>query len=365
MGGGVFIMEGGTLTVAGGFNVSGNSVAGGTATSAGSAFGSGLFLQGAGTLTFDPATSKSQTISDKIADEKGVIAGGYVAPSGFGTGGSWGIVKNGAGTLTLSGANSYTGGTTVNAGTLSVSADDNLGGSAGALHLNGGALEVTGTTFGSTSRAVSIGSSGGAFKISDASHAFEITQSLTGSGGLTKDGGGTLVVSGANTYSGTTSVDAGTLRANALDAFSANSAHVLAAGTVLDLNDISQTLGSLAGAGNVNLGTATLTAGSNNTSTTFSGIMSGAGSFDKAGSGTTTLSGANTYMGGTTISAGTLQLGSGGTTGSIVGDVANSGTLAFNRSNAFSFSGFISGTGGLQQKGAGTTILTGANTYSE
>ena len=76
------------------------------------------------------------------------------------------------------------------------------------------------------------------------------------------------------------------------------------------------------------------------------------------------LTGANSYTGGTTISAGTLQLGNGGTTGSIVGDVTDNGTLAFNRSDAITFGGVVSGTGSLTQLGAGTTTLTGTNTYT-
>ena len=68
------------------------------------------------------------------------------------------------------------------------------------------------------------------------------------------------------------------------------------------------------------------------------------------------LHGANTYTGGTTISSGTLQLGNGGTSGSIIGDVTNNGIFAVNRSDAFSFGGVISGSGAFQQNGTGTTI---------
>jgi autotransporter-associated beta strand protein len=76
------------------------------------------------------------------------------------------------------------------------------------------------------------------------------------------------------------------------------------------------------------------------------------------------LSGANTYTGGTTISAGTLQIGNGGTTGSIVGNVTNNGVLAFNRSDIVTFAGVISGAGSVSQIGPGTTILTGTSTYA-
>ena len=87
---------------------------------------------------------------------------------------------------------------------------------------------------------------------------------------------------------------------------------------------------------------------------TYADVISGTGSVTKSGTGTTTLTGTNTYTGGTTISAGTLQVGAGGTTGSIVGNVLNNGVLAFNRSDATTFDGVISGTGSLTKSGAGT-----------
>jgi len=74
-------------------------------------------MQGSGTLTFAPGSGQAQTISNVIADEKGVVAAGYTPPSGF-TPGSWGLTLNGAGSLTLSAANEYSGGSNVLAGTL-------------------------------------------------------------------------------------------------------------------------------------------------------------------------------------------------------------------------------------------------------
>ena len=93
-------------------------------------------------------------------------------------------------------------------------------------------------------------------------------------------------------------------------------------------------------------------------------VVSGTGSLVQAGSGTTILTANNTYAGGTTISAGTLQIGNGGTTGSIVGDVTDNATLAFNRSDTVTFAGLVSGTGELQQIGTGTTVLTSDSTYT-
>lgn len=87
-------------------------------------------------------------------------------------------------------------------------------------------------------------------------------------------------------------------------------------------------------------------------------------SVEKSGSGTLQLLGTNFYLGGTTITEGTLQLGNGGTTGSIVGDVQNNGTLAINRSNDLSFDGAISGNGALTKDGGSNLTLNAANTHT-
>jgi autotransporter-associated beta strand protein len=101
--------------------------------------------------------------------------------------------------------------------------------------------------------------------------------------------------------------------------------------------------------------TDTLTLGAN---------ISGAGALSKAGAGTLILTGSNTYGGGTTITGGTLQLGNGGASGSITGNVVDNGTFAINRSDTFAFGGVISGSGAFAQIGPGTTVLTAANTYA-
>jgi autotransporter-associated beta strand protein len=129
-------------------------------------------------------------------------------PSGS-TGGS--LVKTGTGTLTLSGTNTYTGGTTFAGGTVSVSSDANLGDAAGSLTFNGGTLQITGTAFNTTARAVVMGAGSGTFDIANAANSFTVNQGLTGTGGLTKTGAGTLWLSGTNTYTGATTVSAGTL----------------------------------------------------------------------------------------------------------------------------------------------------------
>ena len=137
-----------------------------------------------------------------------------------------------------------------------------------------------------------------------------------------------------------TNVIGGTLQLSGGSAIADTGAVALAntAGVVLALQS-SETIGSLAGGGatggNVALNANTLTAGGNNATTTFAGVMSGAGALTKAGTGIFTLAGANTYTGTTTINAGTLEIGSGGTTGSISSaKLRDNGTLSFNRSDA-------------------------------
>jgi subtilase-type serine protease len=187
---------------------------------------------------------------------------------------------------------------------------------------------------------------------------------ISGSGSVSKNGAGILTLTGNNTFSGPTNIDGGTLRMGIANALSASTPVTVASGAAFDLNNFNQTIGSLAGAGNVSLGTATLTAGGNNSDTTFSGVMSGGGGFTKTGTGTMILSGANTFTGTTTISAGTLQLGNGGTSGSVAGNIVDNSILAINRSDSFILGNTISGTGAVRHNGTGTTTLTAANTFT-
>jgi autotransporter-associated beta strand protein len=123
-----------------------------------------------------------------------------------------------------------------------------------------------------------------------------------------------------------------------------------ASAATLTSNQGSHTIGvniSLASALGANISAGTFTV---------SGIVSGAGALTKSGAGTLLLSGANTYSGGTTVSAGTLQIGTGGAVGSVVGNITNNAQLTFNRSNA-STAGVIDGAGTLTKQGAGTLTV--------
>lgn len=148
---------------------------------------------------------------------------------------------------------------------------------------------------------------------------------------------GTTKLTGANTYTGGTTISAGTLQ----------------------IGD-GGTTGSLSG--DVTNNSAMIF--SRTDALNYGGDISGTGSLTKSGTGTLTLTGANSFSGGTTISAGTLQIGDGGTSGSLSGDVVNNGAMIFNRSDALTYDGDISGTGALTKSGAETLILTGANTYT-
>ena len=258
--------------------------------------------------------------------------------------GSGQLVKLGSGTLILTGTNTYSGLTTISGGTLQIG----NGGTSGSI----------------TSNVLDNG-----ILVFDRSDSFTFAGAISGTGNLIKQGAGTLTLSGTNSYTGTTTVSAGTLQAGSTGAFSSGSAFSVNTGATLDLNGFNNTIGSLSGSGTVlNNGSApaTLTAGGNNTSTLFSGVIEDGSTLQliKSGTGTLTLTGTNTYTGGTTINGGTLQLGNGGTTGSITGNVIDNGTLAFDRSDVYTFSGVISGTGAVEQIGTGTTVLTGTNTYT-
>jgi autotransporter-associated beta strand protein len=293
-----------------------------------------------------------------------------------GAGGS--VTKDGSGSLVLSGTNTYTGATTINDGTISVSAlanggaNSNLGASSNAaanLVLNGGTLQYTGAAV-STDRLFTLGTTAGSTIDASGSGALNLTNAGsialsgtntartltltgansgantiaailadngTGATSLTKSGAGTWVLSGANTYSGATTISAGALQIGA-----GGTTGTLGTGAVTD--------------------NASLVINRSNAYTVASAV-SGTGSLTQSGAGTTSLTGANTYSGTTTIGAGALQIGAGGTTGSLgTGAVVDNATLTINRSNAYTLSNNISGNGNLTQAGAGTTTLTGTDT---
>jgi autotransporter-associated beta strand protein len=139
-------------------------------------------------------------------------------------------------------------------------------------------------------------------------------------------------VTGNNTYSGTTTISAGTLQVGNGGTSGALGAGAVVNNGVLAINrsdDITQ-----------------------------SAIISGSGALSKSGAGKLTVTGNNTYAGTTTIAGGTLQVGNGGTSGSLgAGGIVNNGALVLNRSDSFSLAGAHSGTGSLLKQGAGKVTM--------
>nr|WP_233503434.1 autotransporter-associated beta strand repeat-containing protein [Sphingomonas psychrotolerans] len=253
------------------------------------------------------------------------------------------------GVLALLGTNTFTGPVTVNGGSLQLANGQALADTV-ALTVNTGAVVQLGAP------SETVGSLAGGGRIMAAIGPATLmvggnNVSTTFSGSIengganvtsfAKIGTGTLTLSGNNSYTGTTTISGGTLR-------------VGNAGTT----------GAL-GTGNV-VNNAALVFNRSN-ALTIEGAISGGGTVQQIGIGTTILTGNNSFTGITTINSGTLQIGNGGTTGTLgSGNVATNAVLAFNRSDVLTVANIITGgaSGSLNQLGSGTTILTGANTYT-
>ncbi|EPP3350972.1 autotransporter-associated beta strand repeat-containing protein [Salmonella enterica subsp. enterica serovar Agona] len=267
-----------TLTLSGA-----NSYTGGTTISGGTLVASNVEALGTGDIT-DNATLE-------------LNAGGDFANNIGGTGS---VVKSGDKTLTLSGSNTYTGGTTISGGTLVASNVEALG--SGDVTDNA-TLEMN---------------TGGDF-----------ANNIGGTGSVVKSGDETLTLSGANSYTGGTTISGGTLVASNVEA--------LGTGDVTD--------------------NATLEL---NTGGDFDNAISGSGQVVKSGDKTLTLSGINSYTGGTTISGGTLVASNVDALGS--GDVTDNATLALNAVG--DFDNAISGSGKVEKSGDDALTLSGSNTYT-
>lgn len=322
--------------------------------------------------------------------------------------GAFRITKEGLGTVTLNAASSFTGGVTINAGTLKITKGTALGPLpasyiADQVILNGGTLEYSSDSdfTSGTNRGFSIGSSGGTIHVSGAGNysISAIVSDLSGqTGALTKTGQGTLTLDAASSYSGGTTIASGTLRIGVSGSLGASSG-VVNLGSVgggdaslinhlggytfaNDINVVAGsggvlTLGYTSGAsfnsrfsGNITLNDdlALYSQSADTFALRLTGAISGSKNLTKTGAGTVRLEDNNTgYSGTTTISEGVLQIGAsgGGTTGALgSGNVIVNASLLMNRSNAYALTNQISGSGSLTQTGAGTTTLSNANTYS-
>jgi fibronectin-binding autotransporter adhesin len=510
-------LSGGTTTISGSNSFGSANISGGSVTLGGpSIVTNNLTISGNASLTLgaSSAVSNAMTLTSGSISGAGttMTAASYAVSSGSigaNLAGGGALTKSTAGTVTLSGTNTYSGGTTVSAGTLAYGANDALA-NAGAVTINSGTLDIA--SYSDTVGAVILtngtitGTSGvltGSSYLAAGASASSVSAILGGSGTLTKTNGGTLTLSGANTYSGATAISGGTLALSSAGSI-ISSAVTVADGATFDISGISAggtTIATLQGGSVVNathlvvLGAKTLTFGDSSSSNSFYGVISGTGGLVKVGTGTITLysnstysggftlsnglvrlatsgqlatnagqtnivstgfgtgtlnlaggrivssgsssrtiynsvnlandfslgdtissnagtitvsaavsgatttlltnvsvttdspvvweqviggayaltklgagtlilSNANTYTGGTVITAGTLSLGNAGTTGSLAGNITNNATLLVARTGDTTITNAISGTGALTNYGAGTLTLSGSNTYS-
>jgi autotransporter-associated beta strand protein len=225
------------------------------------------------------------------------------------------------------------------------------------ITLNGGTLATsTGTSSVTAPVALTANST-----ISVTGTSLELTNVVSGSGGLTKTGSGILQLDAVNTYTGATTVDAGTLKLGA-NASIADSDKVTVNGT-LDMSAITSNayIQSLAGSGSVISGSvAPNSLVITDAGDTFSGVLSGTGGLRIAG-GTQTLTGINTYSGPTVVDPGAKLIAG---VQSIPGDIVNNGNFGFNQATSGSFSHNMSGSGKMEISGAGVITLTGTNTQA-
>jgi fibronectin-binding autotransporter adhesin len=263
----------------------------------------------------------------------GIISGAGNSQDGTATS----LFKDGAGLLTLSGNNTYSGDTRITAGTLTVASGGDLGDGTSDVFISSGAtLNVDASSevaslreTGNSNGGVAAIGSGATLTVSgNAYNAF--MNSISGSGNLVKSGTGTMNLYGNQTYTGTTTVSGGKLSsAVGIDSsaitvsggtFETTAANVVGDTTAVTVNGGTYSvggtdaIGAISGSGGtINITNGTLTTSFNGSSNSYAGAITGSGAFAKAGSGTLTLSGNNNKAGANTVSGGKLEVQSGGT----------------------------------------------------
>jgi len=302
------------------------------------------------TRFLNPIDLAGRTRTVRVDDNPNTSADFATLVGGLSNGG---LTKDGAGTLILSGANTYTGTTTVNAGTLRAGSTSAFGpaasanlafgpGSTGTVQLNGNSMTVIGLNTDALSPGTTIVESGSGTAGTDILTVNNNTAANTFAGvlqngstrllGLTKTGAGTLILSGANTYTGVTTLSAGVLSVATIGngGVAGGLGRATNAATNLVFNGGTlQYTGATAGTDRnftINAGTtATFDITTNNL--TVSGASTAtSGALTKIGAGTLNLSGANLYTGLTTVSDGTLLVNGSLAAGSTV-NVSSEGTL--------------------------------------
>ncbi len=249
--------------------------------------------------------------------------------------GSGMVAQSAGGTTFLTGDNSYTGATAVDTGTLTLSGGGSIAGSS-SLALSSGSFDISGTASGTTLQGLT---GSGNVKLGGETLTIDNTANdnfdgvVSGTGGVTKSGSGTLTLTGANIYNGETDIKAGTL-AVVGSLYSTGPVTLSGASATLDISGDSagQTIGALSGVAgsNVSIGSNTLTFGDAG-DTEFAGSFTGTGNLVKQGSGTVVLNGAlSGFAGSTAITAGTLEVGDAADAAAGLGGdvtVANGATL--------------------------------------
>ncbi|MGO9108091.1 MAG: beta strand repeat-containing protein [Thermoguttaceae bacterium] len=336
---------------------------------------------GLGPLTFTGnaavTTSGNMSVANSFVLQSGVT--GALDTTGTTTvsgpiSGAGSLSKLGSGTLVLSGSNTFSGPTLLNQGTLVLANGAALENSdvvisPDAVLQISPALGFLGGMLGQLSGAGTVLLSGGSQTlIVGLGNANSNTYSGTiqGSGTLEWAGSGTLYLTGSNTWTGGTILDPGILAIQSDAALGAVPPSP-AANIVFRNNSTLQARSSFALNANRNISISASTTGSFDPyggTFTIGGVISGSGALAVVGSGTLVLTNTETYTGGTIIDSGTLQLGSGGTAGSVAGSIVDNSVVVFNRSDSTSYAGGISGAGGLQQAGPGTLLLGGNNSFS-
>jgi len=258
--------------------------------------------------------------------------------------GSGSLVKTGIGALTLTKAQTYTGVTVINSGTLSTSANGGLQNSSSVTVNSGATLALAGADATRLINALYI-YGGTVTNITTNKHS-----SFTGPVTMV---GGAIVGTGSGDTNGQFVFNTSSF--NATSDTSGNAAQFNASASLLSDQTFNVTRGAAAPAADLIVSGPIIPFGNQTNNIT------------KSGNGIMVLSGSNTYTGSTTVSAGTLQIGNGGTTGSLgsgTSAVTDNATLVFNRSDSITVSNAISGTGTLTQAGAGTLTLTGSSSFS-